>query len=176
MPLHHIDRHFKQKQGVNKRELIGCAQCPFKFSIRDEMMEHLFEHRNVGISCDMCPGLDKFYKYTSFREHYSSVHKLFEKKYKCEDCGNGRRFTEKRLLIGQRIRVHGAEGWRCEKCGMSFDARWKLGRHVKEVHEGVVFQKEWRCEGEEGCGEVFKSERMLKRHMKGGRGVKMWGV
>lgn len=34
--------------------MVGCGQCPFKFSGRDELLEHLYKHRHVGIICDMC--------------------------------------------------------------------------------------------------------------------------
>lgn len=67
-----IEKHLKDNHGV--LEGIGFGQCPFKFSeLRDELLEHLYKHRHVGIICDRCGDADKvpdkFFKYVNFREH-----------------------------------------------------------------------------------------------------------
>lgn len=72
-------------------------------------------------------------------------------------------------MKSNKIRLHGFEGFKCDRCGESFDVRGKLGRHVKEIHKGVEFEKEWKCEGEEGCGKHFTNKRMWRRHGKGER-------
>jgi len=80
-----MEKHLKDKHGV--MEVWGCKKCPFRFSGRDELVEHWGEHRPLGIFCDVCNNEVKYTRYSDFREHYFGVHQLCPKKYRCGECG-----------------------------------------------------------------------------------------
>ena len=129
------DHKLKEERNNSKRgENVKCDQCPYETIQKINMNEHIkFVHENIrNHKCTICGCA---FKYKScLKRHIYSVHKMGEKKFKCNQCSYSA--YQNAHLIGHVKSVHDKiRDFKCEECDYAASYKGHLKQHRKSVHK-----------------------------------------
>jgi len=160
--------------------LFDCDICGKVFDCQSNLKNHL-SHSKMCMSDDNykpfpCMQCDKSYKNKKgLTDHMKEYHELL-KPFKCDIC-------EKQFISKVKLKrhkwIHNADdAFSCKICNQTFKAKSYVRTHMKNMHPGVVMEKEEKAvepkvpDPEEEklrtcdeCGKVFRTLFQLNKHL-----------
>ena len=136
------NRRFERHMNASHRNVrYECDQCDKSFTCNYYLEHHKLEsHKKVHRhSCDTCD-------YSTFRISEMRYHKLKHSSaqtFKCDQCDKA--FKHGKTLKNHIKTEHGNTPWKgfdCPTCGWNFKMKYKLGEHVRRIHEKKT---NWFC-------------------------------
>lgn len=152
--LANLRLHQKTHVSVNSFE---CDVCKLKLKTKGYLREHRKLHFSITeYKCDQCNSCFKRPAY--LREHKKLMHNQLER-VTCAMCGASYK-SKKFLTI--HMRQHLNTGYRCDKCGKTYNQKHVLRDHIVAVHDKV---KNFVC-AYEGCTKRYFTVNNLSHHVK----------
>ena len=136
-------------------EALRCNDCGRYFAYPKDLKRHLLSHSNEKpYCCDICGKTLKTKWNVQF--HKERVHGNKTKELPCNICGKS--FAYEEYLKSHMKIAHTTEKcWACEQCGVTFNIKQSLSRHMQTHTE----ERPYQCDI---CEKAFKSERDLGAH------------
>jgi len=138
-------------------EALRCNDCGRYFAYPKDLKRHLLSHSNEKpFCCDLCGKTLRTKWNVQF--HKERVHGNKAKELSCKVCGKSFAYDEY-LKSHMKIAHTREKCWACEQCGVTFNIKQSLTRHMQTHTEERPFQ----CDI---CEKAFKSERDLGAHQR----------
>lgn len=138
-------------------EALRCNDCGRYFAYPKDLKRHLLSHSNEKpFCCDICGKTLRTKWNVQF--HKERVHGNKTKELPCNICGKS--FAYEEYLKSHMKIAHTTEKcWACEQCGVTFNIKQSLSRHMQTHTE----ERPYQCDF---CEKTFKSERDLGAHQR----------
>jgi Zinc finger, C2H2 type len=138
---------------VKRRKIIGCEDCPRKFSNKRLYLAHFqVIHEKNEFKCQVKSCLRKYSSPANLRRHVRDDH---ETEHKCQQCP--KTFSTNDFLQCHIRSVHENNPYVCKICKKKYEHPRSLSIHEKTVHLGMRFQ----CKK---CPKSYSKQIQLDQH------------
>ena len=157
-----LDMHEEHETACDGTKIWNCEDCNQEFPYESTLKEHRKKHKKQArFECEFCEF--KCELKTQLKTHVDSNHaELKTTEHPCTKC---KRTFYTQTSLDTHLQLHDADSGRtfpCSICNKTFKSEQSVVNHEATVHQN---HEDVKC-GFEGCGEMFKTQRLLTEHRK----------
>ena len=156
------DKLNDHKKEVHHGQRFKCPKCIASFTQKAKLKNHMKAGKHKKSQhlheCSFCD--TKFKSWHKMDRHIKEVHTR-ETQVRCPQCDKVFSREEHMRSHMRNVHLDKTEKFQCDICQASFDYKYNLKRHVKQVHENFSF----KCQE---CSAAYTQKYKLEKHVASG--------